>query len=274
MPIVYGGRSTGRVVLISKTGDLAARFLGVFVIGGLGALLAMGIGLFDRTSAAAIHNAPADGLSAEMARIAQTHDYSAAVPATADIETELLAGSFNVMMGQIRKASLALSNREAELIFRLSRATEKRDNETGGHHCSHGGDVPARRRRPASQQNETEAMHRVAPLHDVGKIAVPDSIMFKPGKLDPAERREMEQHTIYGYEILRDSELDLIRLAAEMAWSHHERWDGAGYPRGSEGQRHPAGRSRGRSCRRLRRACIQATLQTGLELGGRSKPPR
>ena len=72
-------------------------------------------------------------LAADMARIARTHDYSASVPATSDIETEQLAGSFNVMMGEIRKASVALSNREAELIFRLSRATEKRDNETGGH---------------------------------------------------------------------------------------------------------------------------------------------
>ena len=75
----------------------------------------------------------------------------------------------------------------------------------------------------------------MAPLHDVGKIAVPDSIMFKPARLDAAERREMERHTTYGYEILRDSESDLVVLAAEMAWSHHERWDGSGYPRGLEG---------------------------------------
>ena len=92
-------------------------------------------------------------------------------------------------------------------------------------------------------ESETEAIHRVAPLHDVGKIAVPDAIMFKPGKLDPAERREMEKHTSYGYEILRGSESDLIRQAAEMAWSHHERWDGAGYPRGLKGGEIPlAGR--------------------------------
>jgi putative two-component system response regulator len=73
----------------------------------------------------------------------------------------------------------------------------------------------------------------------MGKIGVLDSIMFKPGKLDAAERREMEKHTDYGYEILRDSKSDLVLLAAEMAWSHHERWDGTGYPRGLKGDAIP-----------------------------------
>ena len=63
--------------------------------------------------------------------------------------------------------------------------------------------------------------------------------MFKPGKLDAAERREMEKHTAYGYEILRDSKSDLVLMAAEMAWSHHERWDGTGYPRGLKGNAIP-----------------------------------
>lgn len=235
VPIIYGGRSYGRVTLISRTGDLAARFLGVFMIGGLGALLAIGVGLSIAHRLQRSISHPLTVLSAEMARIAETHDYSAAVPATDDIETELLAGSFNVMMGEIRKASLTLSNREAELIFRLSLATEKRDNETGGHIVR-----MAKMCRLVAEglnlsKSEIEAIHRVAPLHDVGKIAVSDAIMFKPGKLDFAERREMEKHTDYGQEILGGSESDIIRQAAAMAWSHHERWDGAGYPRGLKG---------------------------------------
>ena len=148
-----------------------------------------------------------------------------------------------MMMDEIRKSSVALPNREAELIFRLSRATERWDNETGEHTIR-----MAKLCRLVAEgldlsQDEIEAIHRVAPLHDVGKIAVPDAIMFKPGKLDPAERREMEKHTGYGYEILRDSESALVSLAAEMAWSHHERWDGKGYPRGLKGNDIPfAGR--------------------------------
>lgn len=243
VPIVYGGRSYGRVMLISKTEDLAARFLGVLMIGSLGALLAIGVGLTIAHRLQRSITRPLTVLSAEMARIAQTNDYGTAVPATSNTETQVLAGSFNAMMSEIRKTSLALSNREAELIFRLSRATEKRDNETGGHLVR----MAAMCRLVAEGLNlpksDVEAIHRVAPLHDVGKIAVKDAIMFKPGKLDPAERREMEKHTSYGNEILSGSESDLIRLAAEIAWSHHERWDGAGYPRGLKGDEIPlAGR--------------------------------
>jgi HD-GYP domain-containing protein (c-di-GMP phosphodiesterase class II) len=239
VPVVYAGETVGRVVLISKTGDLAARVLGVFAIALLGALLATAVGLLIAHRLQRSISSPLGALADEMSRIARTQDYSASVPATADLETEQLAGSFNVMMGEIRKSSLALSNRESELIFRLSRATEKRDNETGGHIIrmaalcrlvAEGLGLP-----PA----EVEAIHRVAPLHDVGKIAVADAIMFKPGKLDAAERREMERHTTYGYEILCDSESDLVALAAEIAWSHHEWWDGSGYPRGLSGSAIP-----------------------------------
>lgn len=235
VPIVYGGRSVGSVILVSKTGDLATRFLGVLVIAFLGALLAIGVGLSIAHRLQRSITLPLNMLAADMARIAHTQDYSASVPATADIETEQLANSFTLMMSEIRNASLALSNREAELIFRLSRATEKRDNETGGHIIR----MAALCRLVAEGLNlskdEVDAIHRVAPLHDVGKITVPDAIMFKPGKLDAAERREMEGHTSYGYEILRDSSSDLVVLAAEMARSHHERWDGSGYPRGLKG---------------------------------------
>ena len=243
VPIVYGGNPVGRVVMVSKTGDLAARFLGVLMIASLGALLAIGIGLFIAHRLQRSITLPLSMLAGDMARIARTQDYSASVPATADIETEQLANSFTVMIGEIRNASVALSNREAELIFRLSRATEKRDNETGGHILR----MAALCRLVAEglnlEKSVVEAIHRVAPLHDVGKIAVPDAIMFKPGKLDAAERHEIEKHTTYGYEILRDSESDLVILAAEMAWSHHERWDGLGYPRGQKGNDIPlAGR--------------------------------
>lgn len=235
VPIIYGGNPVGRVVLISKIGDLAARFLSVLAIASLGAVLAIGVGLSIAHRLQRSITLPLTMLAGDMARIARTQDYSASVPATADIETEQLANSFTVMMGEIQKASVALSNREAELIFRLSRATEKRDNETGGHILR----MAALCRLVAEGLNlgktEVEAIERVAPLHDVGKIAVPDTIMFKPGKLDAAERREIERHTTYGYEILRDSESELVALAAEMAWSHHERWDGLGYPRGLKG---------------------------------------
>ena len=67
-------------------------------------------------------------------------------------------------------------------------------------------------------------------MHDVGKISIPDVILHKPGRLDVDERMEMEKHALRGFEILKGSESELVQLAAEIALSHHERWDGNGYP--------------------------------------------
>jgi putative two-component system response regulator len=76
-------------------------------------------------------------------------------------------------------------------------------------------------------------------MHDVGKIGISDGILLKPGPLDPQERREMERHAEYGFRILDGSSSELIRTAAEMALSHHERFDGKGYPRGLAGEAIP-----------------------------------
>src|SRR3712207_287394 len=76
-------------------------------------------------------------------------------------------------------------------------------------------------------------------MHDVGKIAVPDAILLKPGALDAAERAEMEEHAARGARILESSSSDLVRLAAEIAGSHHERFDGLGYPRRLKGEEIP-----------------------------------
>ena len=86
-------------------------------------------------------------------------------------------------------------------------------------------------------------LRAAAPMHDVGKIATPDGILQKPGPLDPEERMVMEQHTMVGYEILAGSESELLHLAAEITLTHHEHWDGRGYPRGLKGEQIPlAGR--------------------------------
>ena len=76
-------------------------------------------------------------------------------------------------------------------------------------------------------------------MHDVGKVAVPDRILLKPGKLTDGERREMERHTEVGHEILSGSGSDLLDLAASIAFTHHEKYDGSGYPRGLSGEQIP-----------------------------------
>src|SRR5437764_3105843 len=88
-----------------------------------------------------------------------------------------------------------------------------------------------------------ELLRRAAPLHDIGKVAVPDAILLKPGPLDPSEMAVARRHTIAGAHILFAATAPELRLAAEIALTHHERWDGGGYPSGLAGEDIPlAGR--------------------------------
>jgi putative two-component system response regulator len=136
----------------------------------------------------------------------------------------------------LERSAKQLQLTREEIIRRLSRAVEYRDEETGGHtermsrYCA----VLARR-----AGLDAESLRVASPMHDVGKVAVPDDILLKPGRLTPDERREMERHTVIGHEILTGSGSALLELAATIAWSHHEKFDGSGYPRGLAGNSIP-----------------------------------
>jgi putative two-component system response regulator len=93
------------------------------------------------------------------------------------------------------------------------------------------------------RDEECEAIEVASRLHDIGQILIPDGILFKPGKLTADELAVVKQHPQRGYELLRESHSEIMRLAATIAWTHHERWDGGGYPRGLSGEEIPlAGR--------------------------------
>jgi len=133
---------------------------------------------------------------------------------------------------EVLKATQEIRSREQEIIFRLTKAAEYRDPETGGHikrmaHYS---------RHIAMQLGmSAEEQHLIleaAPMHDIGKVGIPDSILLKPGKLDPLEFEIMKEHAQYGYDILNGSQSRLMQLGAEIALSHHEKYDGSGYPNG------------------------------------------
>ncbi len=141
----------------------------------------------------------------------------------------------NSLAGEVRKATAALASREEEIILRLSRAAEQRDDGTGNHIIRMATLCRMIAEALGLSEETCRTIYLAAPMHDVGKIGVSDAILLKPGRLDPEERREMERHTEYGYKILAGSNSELIQLAAEMALSHHERWDGKGYPRGLKG---------------------------------------
>lgn len=150
-----------------------------------------------------------------------------------------LASRANTLAREVAQATEHLQRREEEIVYRLARAIEFRDNETS----EHVGRVAAVSRLIAEELQQDEAFVRVlylaAPLHDVGKIGVPDAILNKPGKLDPEERKLMQTHATIGAEILANGDSDLVRMAAAVAAGHHERWDGKGYPYGLSGTHIP-----------------------------------
>lgn len=132
-----------------------------------------------------------------------------------------------------------IRGREKELIFRMSRAAEFRDPETGAHiqRMAHYSQVIAvgLGLDAAAQKLILEA----APMHDVGKIGIPDYILLKPGRLTPEEFEVMKGHARLGYELLKDSGSETLRAGAEVAISHHEKYDGSGYPNGLKGSKIP-----------------------------------
>jgi len=126
-----------------------------------------------------------------------------------------------------------------ETVERLTRAIEMHDEETG-RHVSRMASTAAFLGKQLGMDREGAALLRTAaPMHDVGKVATPDEILRKEGPLTPDERQEMQRHTTVGYEILNGSDSDLLRLAASVALTHHERWDGSGYPNGLKGEEIP-----------------------------------
>ncbi|WP_237152598.1 HD domain-containing phosphohydrolase [Oryzibacter oryziterrae] len=136
------------------------------------------------------------------------------------------------LQSEVRKATQEMAVMEEEIIMRLSRASEYRDSDTGAHILR----VARISRELAEELGQTSQfchdIYLATPMHDVGKIGVPDEILRKPGPYTAEERKLMETHTQVGGAILAGSESRLIRLAAEVAETHHERWNGGGYPRG------------------------------------------
>jgi putative two-component system response regulator len=147
------------------------------------------------------------------------------------------------LTAEVAAAVRSITAREQETILRLARAAEYRDSDTGTHLrriAEYTGVIARGLMLPPAFQ---EAIYLAAPMHDVGKIGIPDYILRKPGLLEPLEYEIMQSHTIIGHQILEGSRSDLLQLAAEIALTHHERWDGSGYPNNLRSERIPlAGR--------------------------------
>ncbi|ACA19361.1 response regulator receiver modulated metal dependent phosphohydrolase [Methylobacterium sp. 4-46] len=140
---------------------------------------------------------------------------------------------------EMRRVHAQSAQREREIIHRLMLAAEYRDDQAGGHLTRVAGCVIAIADGLGLPEEEANDIALASTMHDIGKIGVADAILRKPGPLSEAERVEMMEHALRGYRMLSDSPSRLLRLAAEIALTHHERWDGTGYPRGLKGEAIP-----------------------------------
>ncbi len=141
--------------------------------------------------------------------------------------------------GELEHALTELENAQAETVRRLAMAVEFRDEDTGAH-IERIGRLSARLAQEIGMdQDFCTRLRYAAPLHDVGKVAIPDAILLKPGPLTPEERAIVETHAEEGHRLVGGSSSSILDLAATIALSHQEKWDGSGYPRGLVGDEIP-----------------------------------
>ena len=144
---------------------------------------------------------------------------------------------------KVRERTELLSQAETDAVECLALAAEFRDDDTGQHAQRVGKGTALLAACLGLDRGQTDLLRRAAPLHDVGKIGIPDQILLKPGKLTADEFTLMKRHTTIGAQILARHHTPTMQVAATIALSHHERWDGSGYPNGLVGTEIPlAGR--------------------------------
>lgn len=140
---------------------------------------------------------------------------------------------------ELQLANLKLKKSNLETIYRLTRAAEHKDQDTAAHiqRMSHYSEAIARKMNlgPEIVENIVSA----APMHDIGKIGTPDNILLKPNKLDLYEWSIMQRHAQNGADILNGSDSELLKMGHTIALTHHEMWDGSGYPNGLKGEEIP-----------------------------------
>lgn len=128
---------------------------------------------------------------------------------------------------------------QREIIYTLGEIAEARSKETGNHVKRVAEYSKILAIKYGLSEKEAELLKLASPMHDIGKVAIPDSILNKPGKLTYEEFEIMKKHTVIGYEMLKHSNREILQHAAEIALTHHERWDGTGYPYGLKGEEIP-----------------------------------
>ncbi len=157
----------------------------------------------------------------------------------AQLAHRLVHDQKNMLEEMVNRRTAELRHSQLQVVRRLGRAVEYRDEETGNHilRMSHISLILAQGL--GWSASKCELLLNASPMHDIGKIGVPDNILLKPGKLDSHEWQMMKKHTTIGAKLLDDDNSPLMLMAKEIAISHHEKWDGSGYPHGLAGEAIP-----------------------------------
>ncbi len=154
-------------------------------------------------------------------------------------QNTILEEKVKARTAQLYEALREIKESSLETIVRLSRAAEYKDDDTGAHVLRMSRYSAAVARQLGMNDEEAHRLLYAAPMHDIGKIGIPDRILLKPGKLNEQEWQIMRRHCKMGANILRESKSDLIALGEVVAMTHHEKWDGTGYPRQLRGEEIP-----------------------------------
>lgn len=167
----------------------------------------------------------------------------AAVFSIQDLERLSLTAVYSAKTVESAMLNMELEATQREIIHILGEVSEYRSEETGDHIQRVAEISSMLAKFLGLPENEVERIRLAAPMHDLGKVGIPDAILNKPGRFTDDEYTIMKTHSEIGYNMLHNSKRQLLRFAAEIARSHHERWDGLGYPKGISGEEIPlAGR--------------------------------
>ena len=154
----------------------------------------------------------------------------------ASAQMERMVADFGQMYRERNEALKEVASAHHDALFRLALAADFKDDDTGVHIVRIGFLAEALALALGHPAPWAELLRKAAPMHDIGKIGIPDSVLKKPGVFTPEERLVMNQHSRMGADILGKSRIPLFKLAAEVALTHHERYDGRGYPSGTAGE--------------------------------------
>jgi HD-GYP domain-containing protein (c-di-GMP phosphodiesterase class II) len=153
-----------------------------------------------------------------------------------DLEHFLVAATYTGKQLESVLLQEEIETTQREIIFTLAETAELRSKETGNHVKRVAEYSRLLSTLVEMPENEAEILKLASPLHDIGKIAIPDSVLLKPGKLDAEEWEIMQTHTVMGYDMLKHSDRRILKAASIVAYEHHEKWDGTGYPRRTKGE--------------------------------------